>query len=122
MNVSHNITHHVPTLHKNNTHQEIQKVQMNIERRDDTPQETVVLQHTSKEKQEIESTVEKINEFNDPVHTNLEFVMHDELERYYVKVVNPMTDEVIREIPPEKMLDMYAKMAEYMGLLVDEKV
>jgi flagellar protein FlaG len=30
-------------------------------------------------------------------------------------------DEVIREIPPEKILDMVAKMMELAGILVDEK-
>src|SRR5699024_4597629 len=48
--------------------------------------------------------------------------LHEEIERYFVSVVNPETDEIIREIPPKKMLDMYAKMAEYMGFLVDEKI
>lgn len=39
-----------------------------------------------------------------------------------VKVVNTETDEVIREIPPEKILDMVAKMWELAGIMVDEKV
>ena len=38
-----------------------------------------------------------------------------------VKVVDPNTDKVIREIPPEKILDMVAKMWEVVGLFVDEK-
>ena len=57
-----------------------------------------------------------------PMYTNLKFVLHDKLGEYYVKVVDIETDEVIKEIPPEKMLDMYAQMAEFMGLLIDEKV
>ena len=31
-------------------------------------------------------------------------------------------EEVIREIPPKKMLDMYAEMADFMGLLVNKRI
>jgi len=71
---------------------------------------------------DVKTTVEKLNDFMDPVRTNLKFVFHEDLHEYYVTVINPLTDEVIREIPPKKMLDMYAAMTEFMGLLVDEKV
>ncbi|MFD1038879.1 flagellar protein FlaG [Virgibacillus byunsanensis] len=72
--------------------------------------------------EEVETVVSKLNEFMEPERTNLKFELHDKLDKYYVKVVNTSTDEVVKEIPPEKMLDMYAAMAEFMGFLVDEKV
>lgn len=71
---------------------------------------------------DIKQAVDSLNGFIEPFNTNLKFVYHDELDKYYVTVVDPTTDEVIKEIPPKKMLDMYAAMAEYMGLLVDEKI
>ncbi|MFP3361912.1 flagellar protein FlaG, partial [Planococcus sp. SIMBA_143] len=49
------------------------------------------------------------------------FELHDKLEKYYVTVVDSETKEVIKEIPPKKFLDMYAQMAEFMGILIDEK-
>ena len=39
-----------------------------------------------------------------------------------VKVINEETGEIIREIPPEKILDMVAKMWELAGILVDRKI
>jgi len=39
-----------------------------------------------------------------------------------IKVINSETDEVIREIPPEKILDLIAKLWELAGIIVDEKV
>ncbi|WP_099159881.1 flagellar protein FlaG [Virgibacillus ndiopensis] len=71
---------------------------------------------------EVKTVVSKLNEFIEPTRTNLKFEFHEKLKEYYVTVVNPLTDEVIKEIPPKKMLDMYAAMAEFMGLLVDEKI
>ncbi len=71
---------------------------------------------------EVETVVTKMNDFIEPLQTNLKFVLHDELNEYYVTIVNPDTNEVIREIPPKKMLDMYAAMAELMGLFIDRKI
>lgn len=73
-------------------------------------------------KEDVQLAVDNVNDFLEPVSTNLKFVYHEELNDYYVTVIDPTTDEVIREIPPKKMLDMYVAMAEYMGFLVDEKV
>jgi flagellar protein FlaG len=38
-----------------------------------------------------------------------------------IKLVDKETKEVIKELPPEKTLDMIAKVWEMAGLLVDEK-
>ena len=74
------------------------------------------------ERADIEGMVEGLNDFLEPINTAIKFVLHDKLDRYYVKVVDSKTDELVREIPPEQMLDMYAAMAEFMGLIVDEKI
>lgn len=73
-------------------------------------------------KGEVQTVVSKMNEFIEPLRTNLKFVLHDELNEYYVTIVNPHTNEVIKEIPPKKMLDMYAAMAELMGIFIDQKI
>lgn len=54
-------------------------------------------------------------------HTRCEYSYHKETNRVSIKVINDDTDEVIREIPPEKSLDMLQKMWEMAGILVDEK-
>ncbi len=69
----------------------------------------------------VQSKVEKLNEVLAYEKTNLKFVFHEELHEYYVTVVNPNTNEVVREIPPKKILDIYAAMKELVGILVDEK-
>lgn len=54
-------------------------------------------------------------------HTRCEYAYHEKTNRVSIKVINADTDEVIREIPPEKSLDMLQKMWEMAGILVDEK-
>lgn len=54
-------------------------------------------------------------------HTRCEYSYHKKTNRVSIKVIDRDTDEVIREIPPEKSLDMLQKMWELAGMLVDEK-
>jgi|SRR5690625_4528883 len=92
-------------------------------RQENHSQEAVVEQITREiNKKDVELAVNNLNNFLEPVSTNLKFVFHEDLQDYYVTIVDPITNEVVKEIPPKKMLDMYVAMAEYMGLLVDEKV
>lgn len=76
----------------------------------------------SKEKEQLAGMVEALNEFLEPTHTSIKFKLHDKLDKYYVTVVDSLTNEVVKEIPPKKMLDVYAAMAEFMGFIVDEKI
>ena len=54
-------------------------------------------------------------------HTQLSFKYHEDTNRISITVTDSDTDEVMREIPPEKTLDMLAKAWEMAGLLVDER-
>lgn len=54
--------------------------------------------------------------------TTLEVSVHKETKAIMVKVLNKDTGELIREIPPEKTLDIVANMMEIAGIIVDEKV
>ena len=67
----------------------------------------------------IDDAVKKANRHME--HTRCEYSYHKETNRESIKVINEDTDEVIREIPPEKSLDMLQKMWEMAGILVDEK-
>jgi flagellar protein FlaG len=73
-------------------------------------------------KVQMEKIVDGMNDFLTPMNVSVRFELHDKLKEYYVKVVDAATDEVIREIPSKKFLDMYAAMTEYMGLFVDKKI
>lgn len=54
--------------------------------------------------------------------TRCEYSYHQETNRVSIKVFDADTDEVIREIPPEKSLDMLQKMWEMAGILFDQKL
>lgn len=54
--------------------------------------------------------------------TTLEMSVHEKTHQVMVKVLNKDTGELIREIPPEKTLDLVAKMMEIAGIIIDQKV
>lgn len=49
------------------------------------------------------------------------FGIHEKTNRVTIKIVDKETKEVIKELPPEKTLNMIAKVWEIAGLLVDER-
>ncbi len=71
--------------------------------------------------EDLEKAIEKGNQSFKPHNRRLEFEPHDRTDRMMVKVVDTNTDEVIREIPPEKIIDMVADMLEMAGILIDER-
>lgn len=49
------------------------------------------------------------------------FTIHEGTGRFLVRLVDKETEEVIREIPPEKLLDLIANIWEMVGIFVDER-
>lgn len=54
-------------------------------------------------------------------NTHLKFQIHEKTKEVMVKIINDESGEVVKEIPPEKMLDMVAKLWEVAGILIDER-
>ena len=50
------------------------------------------------------------------------FGFHDDTNRVTIKIVDKSTKEVIKELPPEKTLDMIARVWEMAGILIDERM
>lgn len=72
-------------------------------------------------KDELSKEIDGINKWLQSTNTHVKFTLHEELNEYYVQVINDQTQEVIREVPSKKVMDMVAKFHEMVGLLVDEK-
>ncbi len=68
---------------------------------------------------QIKRAVEEINR----KANNSEAVwgVHEDTNRVTIKLVDKQTKEVIKEFPPDKTLDMIARVWEMAGLMVDEK-
>ena len=71
---------------------------------------------------DAKKVVEELNKYIDEKDTYAEYKVHDELGTVMIKIHDKETDEVIVEYPPEKILDMVAKMCERAGIFMDKKV
>ncbi|AZN38522.1 flagellar protein FlaG [Paenibacillus albus] len=54
--------------------------------------------------------------------TSFKMSVHKATNTITIKVLNKETGELLREIPPEKTLDLVAKFMEINGILIDERV
>jgi flagellar protein FlaG len=72
-------------------------------------------------REDLEKAVEETNKTIFKDEEKFEFQIHERTGRFMVKLVNTDTDEVIKEIPPEKILDLVASIWDLVGILVDER-
>lgn len=69
--------------------------------------------------EQIKQAVEKLNKSMS--NSEAVFGIHEKTNRVTIKIVDKETKKVIKELPPEKTLDMIAKVWEMAGILIDEK-
>ncbi len=55
-------------------------------------------------------------------HSAAKFGIHEKTNRITIKLVDKETQKVIKEIPPERTLDLLAKRMELAGVMVDAKL
>ncbi len=67
------------------------------------------------------NAIEKANKAILISNRKFEYSIHEKTKEIMIKVIDSDTNEVIREIPPEKTLDMVARMWEMAGIIVDER-
>lgn len=70
---------------------------------------------------DLKSAVDFSNKVLFKNNTHLKFQIHEKTNDIMVKIIDDETGDVVKEIPPEKILDMAAKLWEITGLFVDER-
>jgi flagellar protein FlaG len=83
--------------------QEIQKVKYDLKR------------------DELQRAIDQTNQMIFKDDNRFEFKIHERTGRIMVKLVNNETNEIVKEIPPEKILDLVASIWDLVGILVDER-
>ncbi|MEK4173674.1 flagellar protein FlaG [Lysinibacillus sp. FSL L8-0312] len=73
-------------------------------------------------KEQLQQVVEMVNEFLQINSSASKFVLHEGLDRYFVQVIDSETEEVLKEIPPKRLLDAFYEMQKLLGMIVDEKI
>lgn len=68
---------------------------------------------------QIKRAIEEINKRAN--NSEAVWGVHDDTNRVTIKIVDKQTKEIIKEFPPDKTLDMIARVWEMAGLMVDER-
>ncbi len=71
--------------------------------------------------QEIKKITRKLNNIAASLNFDLDFKIHKETGKIFVKVIDKDTHKIIKEIPPKSMLDFLSKFEEAVGALFDKK-
>ena len=64
--------------------------------------------------------MQELNELMSKINCNLQFQYHKEVNMMSVRMLDKKTHEVIKEVPPEEMLDQMAKAREWLGAFLDK--
>ncbi len=72
-------------------------------------------------KNTVKNAIDTANDSLKTSRTSARFKYHEATKQVSIKIIDDVTQEVIKEIPPEKSIEMLEKMLELSGILVDEK-
>lgn len=70
---------------------------------------------------EVKDIVEALQDFLNKLNERIVFSIHKETGEVVVKVVDPKTNKVIRQIPPEELLKLREKLDELIGILFEAR-
>ena len=71
---------------------------------------------------DVKEAVNKLNKELEKERSHAEYSVYKKLNIITIKIINDETEEVIMELPPEKILDFVSKMCELNGVIVDKDV
>jgi flagellar protein FlaG len=74
-----------------------------------------------KMKELVRETTDSLNEMSSLLKYGIRFAYDDQVSEMLVNVIEKDTNRVIRQVPSKEILAMRAKMAEMVGLLVDQE-
>ncbi|MBK1727737.1 hypothetical protein CKO13_12125 [Halorhodospira neutriphila] len=82
---------------------------------------TPLERHRAEDPEALAKAVERLEDVSRRIGRELEFQVDEETGRTVVTVYVSGTDEVVRKIPPEEMLELAERMEEVRGLLFNDQ-
>ena len=72
------------------------------------------------DEESVSYMTEELNELMSKINCNLQFQYHKEVNMMSVRMLDKKTHEVLKEVPPEEMLEQMAKAREWLGAFLDK--
>ena len=80
------------------------------------------LQVGTMSEESVKEATETLNELMDKINCNIEFSYNRKANVLNVKMIDKETNEVIKEFPPEEMIENMIKTKEWLGAFIDKAV
>jgi flagellar protein FlaG len=72
--------------------------------------------------EKLQESVSVLNKTLKAIDKKYEFSIHKETDRPVVRVYDRNSGEIIKQIPPEEVLNILTKIRELIGIFIDERV
>lgn len=69
----------------------------------------------------LKEIIEAINKTLRALKKEIKLKVHEETKRVIIQIIDAKTQQVLKEIPPEKILNLVLNLEKLLGLTVDEK-
>ena len=73
-------------------------------------------------REDLEKTLEELNGALEIVSKDLRFELHKPTDNLMVHIINRESQEILKTMPPEEMLDIAARIRTMIGVIIDEQV
>lgn len=79
-------------------------------------------ERTRRLRKQLENEIERLNQVTRAFDRRMDFLLHEEAERIYVQIIDLETEAIIREVPPEEILDFVGRMRDMVGIFLDRYI
>ncbi len=73
-------------------------------------------------REDLEKTLDELNDVLEVVTKDLRFELHQPTDNLMVHIINRESQEILKTMPPEEMLDIAARIRTMIGIIIDEKI
>jgi flagellar protein FlaG len=87
-----------------------------------TSDPAVVAEKIARNSNELEESIRELQKLSNSMDRKVQFKVNEELDRVVVKIVDPATDKVIKEIPSADIQKLQIRIRETLGLLFDKQI
>lgn len=70
----------------------------------------------------VSEITKELNELMDKINCDISFKYHKDVDMMSVSMIDKKTDEVIKELPPEEMIENIKKAREWIGAFLDKNI
>ena len=88
----------------------------------DTEKPEFHLEPGSLDEESVDFMTKELNKLMSEINCNIEFTYHKDANMMSVKMVDKETQEVIKELPPEEMIENMMKARDWLGAFLDKTI